>query len=49
MRRSLTWRKLTKGEVFSQKGLSVGRRGAEVGEMGICQFLQEGCNLLSIC
>ena len=47
-KRSLTWRKLTKGKVFSQKGMFVGRRGGEVGEMGLCQFLQEGRNLLSV-
>lgn len=32
------WRKLRKGEVFSQIRMSVGRRGGEVGEMGLCQF-----------
>lgn len=48
-RRSLMRRKLTKVEVFSQKGMSVGRRGGEVGEMGLCHFLQEGRYLLSVC
>lgn len=41
-RRSLMRRKLTKVKVFSQKGMSVGRRGGGVGEMGLCEFLQEG-------
>lgn len=39
-----------KGKLFfSQRGMSAGRRAGEVGEMGLCQFLQEGRNLLSIC
>lgn len=36
-----------KGKLFF--GMSAGRRAGEVGEMGLCQFLQEGHNLLSIC